>query len=51
MNEAFTKKILEMISNMKEDELKQNLEKVSKVLGNTDTEKLVQKLKDEDIIK
>ena len=43
--------MLDMISNMSEDELRQNLQKVSQVLGNNTTpDMLMQKLKDANII-
>ncbi len=51
MDEKVVKKILDMVSNMKEDELRKNLEKVSKVMGNTNADELMQKLKDNNIRK
>jgi len=50
MNEMFSKKILDMISKMDKKELKANLDKVSQVLGNTNSDELMKKLKDEKII-
>ena len=51
MDEKFVKKILDMVSNMKEDELRKNLEKVSQVMGNTNPDELMKKLKDNNIRK
>ena len=51
MDEKFVKKILDMVSNMKEDELRKNLEKVSQVMGNTNADELMKKLKDNNIRK
>ena len=51
MDENSIKKMLDIVSNMKEDELKKNLEKVSKVMGNTTADELMQKLKDNNIRK
>lgn len=51
MDKIVNKKMLDMISNMSEDELRQNLQKVSQVLGNNTTpDMLMQKLKDANII-
>ena len=50
MNEMFSKKIMDMISKMDEKELKANLDKVSQVLGNTNSDELMKKLKNEKII-
>lgn len=51
MNKMVNKKMLDMISNMSEEELKQNLVKVSQALGNDTTpDMLMQKLKDAKII-
>lgn len=51
MDKIVNKKMLDMISNMNEDELRQNLQKVSQVLGNNTTpDMLMQKLKDANII-
>lgn len=51
MDKIVNKKMLDMISNMSEDELRQNLQKVSHVLGNNTTpDMLMQKLKDANII-
>ena len=50
MNEMFSKKIMDMISKMDEKQLKANLDKVSQVLGNTNSDELMKKLKDEKII-
>lgn len=51
MDEKFVKKVLDMVSNMNEEELRKNLEKVSQVMGNTNAEELMQKLKDNNIRK
>lgn len=51
MDEKFVKKVLDMVSNMKEDELRKNLEKVSQVMGNTNADELMKKLKDNNIRK
>ena len=51
MNEMFSKKIMDMLSKMDEKDLKANLDKVSQVLGNTNADELMKKLKDENIIK
>lgn len=51
MNKMVNKKMLDMISNMSEEELRQNLAKVSQALGNNTTpDMLMQKLKDAKII-
>ena len=51
MDKIVNKKMLDMISNMSEDELRQNFQKVSQVLGNNTTpDMLMQKLKDANII-
>lgn len=52
MDKLVSKKMLDMISNMNEDELRQNLQKVSQILGNNTTpDMLMQKLKDANIVK
>ncbi len=51
MDKMVNKKMLDMISNMSEEELRQNLQKVSQVLGNNTTpDMLMQKLKDAKIV-
>lgn len=51
MDKIVNKKMLDMISNMSEEDLRQNLQKVSQVLGNNTTpDMLMQKLKDANII-
>jgi len=50
MNEMFSKKILDIILKKNKKELKANLDKVSQVLGNTNSDELMKKLKDEKII-
>ena len=52
MSKMITPEMLNMISNMSEDQLRTNLQKVSQLLGNNTTpDMLLQKLKDANIIK
>lgn len=52
MSKMITPEMLNMISNMSEEQLRQNLQKVSQVLGNNTTpDMLLQKLKDANIVK